>query len=39
MPLVFGLALYRRPAALMAWWLTGNLLQLARRRWLSKRYA
>jgi len=29
MPLVFGILLYQQPSALMLYWLTSNLLQLA----------
>ncbi|SPE42316.1 Membrane protein insertase YidC (fragment) [Candidatus Sulfopaludibacter sp. SbA3] len=39
MPLVFGILLYRQPAALMLYWLTSNMLQLAQQWWLGKRYA
>jgi YidC/Oxa1 family membrane protein insertase len=39
MPLVFGVMLYRQPSALMLYWLTSNLLQLAQQWWLGKRYA
>jgi len=39
MPLVFGVVLYRQPSALMLYWLTSNLLQLAQQWWLGKRYA
>jgi YidC/Oxa1 family membrane protein insertase len=38
MPLVFGIMLYRQPSALMLYWLTSNLLQLAQQWWLGKRY-
>jgi YidC/Oxa1 family membrane protein insertase len=39
MPLIFGVALYRQPSALMLYWLTSNLLQLAQQWWLAKRFA
>jgi YidC/Oxa1 family membrane protein insertase len=39
MPLVFGIALYGQPSALMLYWLTSNLLQIAQQWWLGKRYA
>jgi membrane protein insertase Oxa1/YidC/SpoIIIJ len=39
MPLIFGIVLYRQPSALMLYWLTSNLLQLAQQCWLGKRYA
>jgi YidC/Oxa1 family membrane protein insertase len=39
MPLVFGIVLYQQPSALMLYWLTSNLLQLAQQWWLGKRYA
>jgi YidC/Oxa1 family membrane protein insertase len=39
MPLIFGVVLYRQPSALMLYWLTSNLLQLAQQGWLGKRYA
>ena len=39
MPLIFGIALYGRPSALMLYWLTSNVLQLAQQWWLGKRYA
>jgi YidC/Oxa1 family membrane protein insertase len=39
MPLVFGIVLYQQPNALMLYWLTSNLLQLAQQWWLGKRYA
>ena len=39
MPLVFGIVLYRQPSALMLYWLTSNLLQLAQQWWLGKRYS
>lgn len=39
MPLVFGVALYGQPSALMLYWLTSNLLTLAQQAWLTKRYA
>ena len=39
MPLIFGIVLYRQPSALMLYWLTSNLLQLAQQWWLGKRYA
>jgi YidC/Oxa1 family membrane protein insertase len=39
MPLVFGIVLYQQPSALMVYWLTSNLLQLAQQWWLGKRYA
>jgi len=39
MPLVFGFILYRQPAALMLYWVSGNLLALAQQWWLSRRYA
>jgi YidC/Oxa1 family membrane protein insertase len=39
MPLVFGVVLYSQPSALMLYWLTSNLLQLAQQWWLAKRYA
>lgn len=38
-PLIFGLVLYRQPSALVLYWLTSNLLQLAQQWWFSKRYA
>jgi|SRR5215469_12169003 len=38
MPLVFGIALYGQPSALMLYWLTSNLLQLAQLSWLRKCY-
>ena len=38
MPLVFGIVLYGQPSALMLYWLTSNLLQLAQQWWLRKRY-
>jgi YidC/Oxa1 family membrane protein insertase len=38
MPIVLGITLYRQPSALMLYWLTSNLLQLAQQWWLSKRY-
>jgi len=38
-PLLFGAVLYRQPAALVLYWLTGNLLQLLQQWWLGKRYA
>jgi YidC/Oxa1 family membrane protein insertase len=38
MPLLFGIFLYQQPSALMLYWLTSNLLQLAQQWWLSKRY-
>ena len=38
-PLIFGIVLYRQPSALMLYWLTSNLLQLAQQWWLGKRYA
>ena len=37
-PIVLGITLYRQPSALMLYWLTSNLLQLAQQWWLSKRY-
>jgi YidC/Oxa1 family membrane protein insertase len=39
MPLAFGIALYGQPAALMLYWVTSNLLQLAQQYWLTRRYA
>jgi YidC/Oxa1 family membrane protein insertase len=39
MPLVFGVALYGQPSALMLYWVTSNLLALAQQWWLQKRYA
>ena len=39
MPLLFGIVLYQQPSALMLYWLTSNLLQLAQQQWLGKRYA
>jgi YidC/Oxa1 family membrane protein insertase len=39
MPLAFGVVLYSQPSALMLYWLTGNVLQLAQQWWLGKRYA
>ena len=39
MPLIVGIMLYRQPSALMLYWLTSNLLQLAQQWWLGKRYA
>jgi YidC/Oxa1 family membrane protein insertase len=39
MPVVFGVVLYRQPSALMLYWLTSNLLQLAQQWWIGKRYA
>ncbi len=39
MPVIFGVLLYRQPAALMLYWLTSNVLQLAQQWWLGKRYA
>jgi len=39
MPLVFGIVLYQQSSALMLYWLTSNLLQLAQQWWLGKRYA
>lgn len=39
MPIVLGITLYRQTSALMLYWLTSNLLQLAQQWWLSKRYA
>jgi YidC/Oxa1 family membrane protein insertase len=39
MPLVVGIVLYQQPSALMLYWLTSNLLQLAQQWWLGKRYA
>lgn len=39
MPLVFGIVLYQQPSALMLYWLTSNVLQLAQQWWLGKRYA
>ena len=39
MPLVFGIVLYQQPSALMLYWLTSNILQLAQQWWLGKRYA
>lgn len=39
MPLFFGIVLYQQPSALMLYWLTSNLLQLAQQWWLGKRYA
>jgi YidC/Oxa1 family membrane protein insertase len=39
MPLVFGIVLYQQPSALMLYWVTSNLLQLAQQSWLGRRYA
>ena len=39
MPLVFGIVLYQQPSALMLYWVTSSLLQLAQQLWLGKRYA
>jgi membrane protein insertase Oxa1/YidC/SpoIIIJ len=39
MPVIFGIALYQQPSALMLYWLTSTLVQLAQQWWLSKRYA
>ena len=39
MPIVVGITLYQQPSALMLYWLTSNLLQLAQQWWLTKRYA
>jgi YidC/Oxa1 family membrane protein insertase len=39
MLLVFGIALYQQPSALMLYWLTSNLLPIAQQWWLGKRYA
>jgi YidC/Oxa1 family membrane protein insertase len=39
MPLIFGIVLYGQPAALMLYWVTSNLLQLAQQYWLARRYA
>ena len=39
MPLVFGIALYSQPSALMLYWVTSNLLQLGQQWWLGRRYA
>jgi len=39
LPLVFGIVLYRQPSALMLYWLTSNLLQLAQQWWLARRCA
>jgi YidC/Oxa1 family membrane protein insertase len=39
MPLVFGILLYQQPSALMLYWVTSNLLQMAQQWWLGKRYA
>lgn len=39
MPLVMGIVLYQQPSALMLYWVTSNLLQLAQQWWLGKRYA
>jgi YidC/Oxa1 family membrane protein insertase len=39
LPLVFGIILYRQPSALMLYWLTSNLLQVAQQLWLVRRYA
>ena len=39
MPLVFGIVLYQQPSALMLYWVTSNLLQLAQQLWLGRRYA
>ena len=39
MPIVLGITLYQKPSALMLYWLTSNLLQLAQQQWLSKCYA
>lgn len=39
MPILFGILLYRQPSALMLYWLTSNLLQLAQQWWLGRRYA
>jgi YidC/Oxa1 family membrane protein insertase len=36
MPLAFGIALYGQPAALMLYWVTSNLLQLAQQSWLVR---
>jgi YidC/Oxa1 family membrane protein insertase len=38
-PVIFGIFLYSQPSALMLYWLTSNLLQLAQQWWLGKRYA
>ena len=38
MPIVVGITLYQQPSALMLYWLTSNLLQLAQQWWLGKRY-
>jgi YidC/Oxa1 family membrane protein insertase len=39
MPLVFGVAFYGQPSALMLYWVTSNLLAQAQQGWLGKRYA
>ena len=39
MPLVVGIMLYQQPSALMLYWFTSNVLQLAQQWWLGKRYA
>ena len=39
MPLIFGVMLYGQPSALMLYWLTSNVLQLAQQWWLAKRFA
>ena len=39
LPLVFGIALYGQPSALMLYWASSNLLMLAQQWWLAKRYA
>jgi YidC/Oxa1 family membrane protein insertase len=39
MPLVLGVVLYGQPSALMLYWLTSNLVQLAQQWWLGTRYA
>jgi YidC/Oxa1 family membrane protein insertase len=38
MPLAFGVLLYNRPAALMLYWTTSNLLQLFQQWWLARRF-
>lgn len=38
MPLVFGVALYGQPAALMLYWVTSNVLQLGLQYWLTRKY-
>jgi YidC/Oxa1 family membrane protein insertase len=39
MPLIFGIMLYQQPSALILYWLTSNILQVAQQWWLGKRYA